>query len=109
MSDLEIFEMNSEGAGWVPLSLADKVSIEIDLATKAEVKLLCITCSVPVPDGMGHSYCERHLPNYPACTLCGCSMMGALYCRHCFTGVMKTSPSGERYHDTYPVPRCGTV
>ena len=105
MSELEIFTMNATGAGWVPLSLSDKVSLEVDLMTGAKVTLSCLVCSVPVPEGRGHSYCDKHTPNNPSCGSCGCVQMG-LYCSHCFTGRIGTTPTGERYHIPYEVPRC---
>ena len=64
MSYLEIFEMNSNGAGWVDvneLPIGDVMAIEIELATQpTTAQLLCVVCLVPIPSGMGHSFCANH-------------------------------------------------
>jgi len=63
MGYLEVFEMNSNGAGWVDvneLPIGDVMELEIELATSAPaVQLLCVSCLVPIPSGMGHSFCNR--------------------------------------------------
>lgn len=63
MGYLEVFEMNSNGAGWVDvneLPIGDVMELEIELATSTPtVQLLCAMCLVPIPSGMGHSFCNR--------------------------------------------------
>jgi len=52
MANLEIFEMNENGAGWVSLenaSASTKLDLEIALLTKAEVKMLCFKCHIEIP------------------------------------------------------------
>jgi len=54
MANLEIFEMNENGAGWVSLenaSASTKLDLEIALLTKAEVKMLCFKCHIEIPRG----------------------------------------------------------
>jgi hypothetical protein len=65
MGYCEIFQMTPDGAGWTnldDLSIGDKVELELALMTEPKVQLLCVVCLVPVPSGMGHSYCETHKP-----------------------------------------------
>jgi len=53
MANLEIFEMNENGAGWVSLenaSASTKLDLEIALLTKAEVKMLCFKCHIDPVD-----------------------------------------------------------
>ena len=60
MATLEIFEMNSEGAGWVSLENASadtKLNLELAILTKAEMKMLCFKCHVEIPRG---NVCVNH-------------------------------------------------
>lgn len=110
MSEMEVFTMSENGAGWVPLSelsLADRVELDLAVVATPRVQLLCVVCGVPVASGMGHSYCVRHKPAAKYCDTCGCELMvDALYCLHCFTGRIGTTPTGERYHIPTDAPRC---
>ena len=82
------------------LSFDERLSLEVDvdlaLAGLEKTQLLCVTCYKPIPSGLGHSYCETHKPNFKSCELCNQEMRG-LYCIHCFTGRILTTPSGEKY------------
>ena len=58
MATLEIFEMNSNGAGWVALeNLTKKIDIELAILTKSEMKMLCFKCHVEIPRG---NVCVNH-------------------------------------------------
>ena len=60
MATLEIFEMNSNGAGWVSLenaSVDTKLDLELAILTKAEIKMLCFKCHVEIPRG---NVCVNH-------------------------------------------------
>ena len=60
MANLEIFEMNENGAGWVSLenaSPATKIDLEWALVNKAEVKMLCFVCHTEIPRG---NVCVNH-------------------------------------------------
>ena len=60
MADLEIFEMNSNGAGWVSLenaSASTKLDLELALLTKAEMKMLCFVCHKEIAKG---NVCVNH-------------------------------------------------
>jgi hypothetical protein len=60
MSNLEIFELNENGAGWVSFenaSTSTKLDLELALLTKAEVKMLCFKCHVEIPRG---NVCVNH-------------------------------------------------
>lgn len=63
MSDIEIFEMNSNGAGWVSLEslpIGDILEIEIELATsKPNAQMLCAVCLTPIASGTGFT-CSKH-------------------------------------------------
>ncbi len=57
---IEIFEMNSNGAGWVSLESASadtKLDLELAILTKAEMKMLCFKCHVEIPRG---NVCVNH-------------------------------------------------
>ncbi len=57
---IEIFEMNSNGAGWVSLENASsdtKLDLELAILTNAEVKMLCFKCHVEIPRG---NVCVNH-------------------------------------------------
>ena len=58
MATLEIFEMNSKGAGWVALeNSTKKLDIELAILTKSEMKMLCFKCHVEIPRG---NVCVNH-------------------------------------------------
>lgn len=60
MANLEIFEMNSNGAGWVDLentSTSTLLDLELAILTKAEMKMLCFKCHVEIPRG---NVCVNH-------------------------------------------------
>lgn len=65
MANLEMFVMDSNGAGWVDvndLPIGEVMAIEIELATnpKPAVQLVCPVCLAPVASGEGTSLCVRH-------------------------------------------------
>ena len=60
MAQLEIFEMNSNGAGWVSLENASTLSLidlEWAIANKAKSTMLCFVCHVEIPRG---NVCVNH-------------------------------------------------
>lgn len=60
MGYLEIFEMNSEGAGWVSLENASadtKLDLELAILTNAPMQMLCFKCHTPIPRG---NVCVNH-------------------------------------------------
>jgi len=60
MANLEIFEMNSNGAGWVSLENASadtKLDLELAILTKAEIKMLCFVCHTEISRG---NVCVNH-------------------------------------------------
>ena len=60
MANLEIFEMNSNGAGWVSLenaSASTKLDLELAILTKAEMKMLCFVCHKEIAKG---NVCVNH-------------------------------------------------
>ena len=60
MGYLEIFEMNSEGAGWVSLENASadtKLDLELAILTNAPMQMLCFKCHTPIPKG---NVCVNH-------------------------------------------------
>ena len=60
MGYLEIFEMNSEGAGWVSLENASadtKLDLELAILTDAPMQMLCFKCHTPIPRG---NVCVNH-------------------------------------------------
>jgi hypothetical protein len=60
MGSLEIFEMNSNGAGWVSLenaSTSTLIDLEWAIANKVEAKMLCFVCHVEIPRG---NVCVNH-------------------------------------------------
>ncbi len=62
MGYIEIFEMNSNGAGWTNLGdlpIGDVIEMEFELSTNPSVQLLCAFCLVPIPTGSG-SACGKH-------------------------------------------------
>jgi len=60
MGYLEIFEMNSNGAGWVSLENASadtKLDLELAIITNAPMQMLCFKCHTPIPKG---NVCVNH-------------------------------------------------
>ena len=60
MSNLEIFEMNENGAGWVLLENATpstKIDLEWAIANNATVQMQCFKCHTPIPKG---NVCVNH-------------------------------------------------
>ena len=60
MGYIEVFEMNSNGAGWVDLenvSTSTLLDLELAILTKAEMKMLCFKCHVEIPRG---NVCINH-------------------------------------------------
>lgn len=60
MGYIEVFEMNSEGAGWVSLENASantKLDLELALITNAPMQMLCFKCHTPIPRG---NVCVNH-------------------------------------------------
>jgi len=60
MATLEIFEMNSNGAGWVSLENASadtKLDLELAIVTNAPMQMLCFKCHTPIPRG---NVCVNH-------------------------------------------------
>jgi len=60
MSTLEIFRLNENGAGWVPLSEAtasEKLDLELAIVTNAPMQMLCFKCHVEIPRG---NVCVNH-------------------------------------------------
>lgn len=99
MGFIEIISMNEDGVtvkNLSELTESERLDLELDIVTGNVGGLLCVTCYKPIPSGMGHSYCEAHKPNFKSCEECNKEMTG-LYCFHCYTGRILTSPSGERY------------
>ena len=59
MSNLEIFRINENGAGWVDFDSAttdEKINIELGLMTN-QVKMLCFKCHIEIPRG---NVCVNH-------------------------------------------------
>ena len=60
MATLEIFEMNSNGAGWTALenvSADTKLDLELAIVTNAPMQMLCFKCHTPIPRG---NVCVNH-------------------------------------------------
>ena len=60
MGYVEIFEMNSNGAGWVSLENASsdtKLDLELAILTNAPMQMLCFKCHTPIPKG---NVCVNH-------------------------------------------------
>lgn len=59
MSNLEIFRIDENGAGWVDFESAtkdEKMNIELGLMTN-QFQMLCIKCHIPIPRG---NVCVNH-------------------------------------------------
>jgi hypothetical protein len=60
MGYIEIFEMNSNGAGWTALENASadtKLDLELAILTNAPMQMLCFKCHTPIPKG---NVCASH-------------------------------------------------
>ena len=60
MATLEIFEMNSNGAGWSALenvSADTKLDLELAIVTNAPMQMLCFKCHTPIAKG---NVCVNH-------------------------------------------------
>lgn len=69
MGYIEIFTMDENGAGWKDLStltVDERIAVEVEvglaLAGLTPIQLACVVCHVNIPSGMGHSYCDTHVP-----------------------------------------------
>ena len=54
---IEMFRINSDGAGWVDfseLTSSELLDIELAIVTKAEVKVNCYFCHKNIPSGTGN-------------------------------------------------------
>ena len=68
MGNLQVFQMDTDGAGWVSLStlpVSERIALEVeaDLANAGMSErptLLCFTCLRPIPSGTGSSFCSTH-------------------------------------------------
>jgi hypothetical protein len=60
MSQLEIFRIDNDGAGWVPLSEAttsELLDLELAITFNAPMQMLCFVCHTPIPRG---NVCLNH-------------------------------------------------
>jgi hypothetical protein len=60
MSNVEIFRLNEQGAGWVDLSeatTAELLDLELAITFNAPVQMLCFKCHTPIPKG---NVCVNH-------------------------------------------------
>lgn len=69
MGYIEVFTMDENGTGWKDLSelsLDEQIAVEVEVAlalnNMSKVSLACVTCHIPIPSGMGHCYCDKHVP-----------------------------------------------
>lgn len=65
MGYLEMITFDENGVTRTPVS---EISIGDEIETLMALKqgaytLACVDCFKPIPSGMGHSYCERHVPD----------------------------------------------
>ena len=65
MGYLKMIELNENGVTTKDISeISIGDEIEILMALQAgEYSLACVDCFKPIPSGMGHSYCEAHVPD----------------------------------------------
>ena len=64
MGYLEMISIDENGVTVTPvseISIGDEIETLMALEQKAYT-LCCVDCFKPIPSGMGHSYCETHLP-----------------------------------------------
>jgi hypothetical protein len=69
MGFIEIITIDEDGVtkkNFDELTEDEKLSLEVDvdLALNGfeKVQLLCVVCLVPIQSGLGHCYCDKHLP-----------------------------------------------
>lgn len=65
MGYLEMISFDENGVTRTPVS---EISIGDEIETLMALKagaytLCCVDCFKPIPSGMGHSYCDRHVPD----------------------------------------------
>jgi hypothetical protein len=60
MSNLEIFRLNEQGAGWVSLedaTTSELLDLELAITFNAPMQMLCFKCHTPIPKG---NVCVNH-------------------------------------------------
>jgi hypothetical protein len=60
MSNVEIFRLNEQGAGWVSLNdatTAELLDLELAVTFNAPMQMLCFKCHTPIPKG---NVCVNH-------------------------------------------------
>jgi hypothetical protein len=60
MSNIEIFRLNEQGAGWVSLedaTTAELIDLELAVTFNAPMQMLCFKCHTPIPKG---NVCVNH-------------------------------------------------
>jgi hypothetical protein len=60
MSNMEIFRLDEQGAGWVDIesaTTAELLDLELAIITKAPMQMLCFKCHTPIPKG---NVCVNH-------------------------------------------------
>ena len=65
MGYLEMITINEDGVTRTPvseISIGDEIETIMALEQGAYT-LCCVDCFKPIPSGMGHSYCETHVPD----------------------------------------------
>ena len=70
MGYIEIISLDDDGVtikNFDELTTDEKIEIDVEVSLQSaglakRTGLLCFTCLVPIPSGMGHSFCEQHKP-----------------------------------------------
>jgi hypothetical protein len=60
MSNLEIFRLDEQGAGWVSLedaTTSELLDLELAITFNAPMQMLCFKCHTPIPKG---NVCVNH-------------------------------------------------
>ena len=60
MSNVEIFSLNEQGAGWVSLedaTTSELLDLELAITFNAPMQMLCFKCHTPIPKG---NVCVNH-------------------------------------------------
>ena len=60
MSNIEIFRLNEQGAGWVSLedaTTSELLDLELAITFNAPMQMLCFKCHTPIPKG---NVCASH-------------------------------------------------
>jgi hypothetical protein len=60
MSNVEIFRMDTNGAGWVDIesaTTAELLDLELAITFNAPMQMLCFKCHTPIPKG---NVCASH-------------------------------------------------